>query len=147
MNSTLVALPSRPRVAVRYRLLGLVAVTAALVIVGGSSAVRVRKALQWLRRGARPASATEAAKAYAMVAAASRCAGRHACLTRSVAVVFACRLAGTWATWVLGVRTSPFTAHAWAEADGRPVGEESDPNHHYARLVVVGPEAREGSCR
>ncbi|MFJ8716444.1 lasso peptide biosynthesis B2 protein [Streptomyces violaceus] len=34
-------------------------------------------------------------------------------------------------TWCSGVRTSPFAAHAWVEADDRPVGDP--PGHRHLR--------------
>ncbi|MFH9191318.1 lasso peptide biosynthesis B2 protein [Streptomyces globisporus] len=38
----------------------------------------------------------------------------------------------------MGVRTSPFAAHAWVEADGQPVGETYPPDH-YRKLISISP--------
>lgn len=56
-------------------------------------------------------------------AASRRCAGLG-CLQRSVAVVLACRwLHGVAPDWCVGFALEPFTAHAWVEVGGTPVGE------------------------
>jgi asparagine synthase (glutamine-hydrolysing) len=49
------------------------------------------------------------------------------------------RLAG------IGVRTPPFTAHAWVEADGRPVGEPADITA-YRTIISVRPPRRRQAC-
>jgi hypothetical protein len=74
-----------------------------------------------------------------MCAVSLRCAGPKGCLPRSLGVVLLCRLGGTWPTWCTGARvTPPFTAHAWVEAEGHPVGE-GVPQGYFARLVTVAP--------
>ncbi|MBL1068047.1 lasso peptide biosynthesis B2 protein [Streptomyces sp. 7-21] len=84
---------------------------------------RIRAVLRAVRRGARAATHAEALRARRDVTATStRCAGRY-CLERSLAAALLCRLRGTWPTWCTGVRTPPFSAHAWIEAEGSPVGE------------------------
>jgi hypothetical protein len=87
---------------------------------------QIRNLLGRIRRGARPATAAQARAAYEAVTAASLvCAGREGCLPRSLAVVLLCRARGAWPTWCVGVRRlPPFTAHAWVQVDGEPVGEE-----------------------
>ncbi|WP_341867974.1 lasso peptide biosynthesis B2 protein [Amycolatopsis circi] len=62
-------------------------------------------------------------------------------LQRSIAAALLCRLRGSWPTWCTGVRTSPFAAHAWIEADGRAIGEPY-PDGHYAPMLSVPPVAR-----
>ncbi|CAL9657862.1 hypothetical protein SUDANB105_06877 [Streptomyces sp. enrichment culture] len=87
---------------------------------------RLRVVLGLVRRGARPARFEEALRARREVTAVSTlCAGRY-CLQRSLATALLCRMRGHWPTWCSGVRTSPFGAHAWVEAEGRPVGEPRD---------------------
>ena len=45
-------------------------------------------------------------------------------MPRSIATALLCRMSGTWPTWRVGVRTvAPFSAHAWVEAEGKPVDE------------------------
>jgi hypothetical protein len=48
------------------------------------------------------------------------------------------RIRGVWPTWCTGVRTAPFIAHAWVEADGHPVGEPQGPGY-YRPLIVIPP--------
>ncbi|QKG22305.1 lasso peptide biosynthesis B2 protein [Actinomadura verrucosospora] len=87
---------------------------------------RLRRVLSVLRRGARPASGEEALAArQAVVTVSVQCAGQG-CLQRSIATVLLCRAGGTWPDWCTGVRTEPFRAHAWVEADGEPVGERAE---------------------
>ncbi|MFI9204099.1 lasso peptide biosynthesis B2 protein [Streptomyces sp. NPDC053048] len=102
---------------------------------------RIRALLGLIRRGAVPATPAQAGAARDVVVNVStRCAGR-ACLQRSLAVVLLCRLRGTWPTWCTGVRTSPFRAHAWVEAEGRMVGE-AEPPGYYTPTLTVGPLER-----
>ncbi|MEU1628823.1 lasso peptide biosynthesis B2 protein [Streptomyces sp. NPDC020096] len=98
---------------------------------------RIRTVLRLLRRGAKPADYAETLRARQDVTAISTlCAGRY-CLQRSLATALLCRLAGSWPTWCSGVRTSPFAAHAWVEAEGRPVGEPEDTTTY--RTVISVP--------
>jgi hypothetical protein len=84
---------------------------------------RLRQILQLAGRGARPATEDEASRArVAVVTVSARCAGQG-CLQRSVATVLLCRLGGRWPDWCTGIRTRPFSGHAWVEVAGRPVGE------------------------
>jgi hypothetical protein len=97
---------------------------------------RIRAALGLARRGARPAGYEEALRARQDVTAVSTlCAGRF-CLQRSLATALLCRMRGHWPTWCSGVRTSPFGAHAWVEAEGRPVGEPKDTATYRAMIAV-----------
>ncbi|GCD37324.1 hypothetical protein OEIGOIKO_05114 [Streptomyces chrestomyceticus JCM 4735] len=94
------------------------------------------RALEAVRRGARPATAPEAARArHAVVTVSLRCAG-NGCLQRSVATALLCRLRGHWPQWCTGVRTEPFRAHAWVAVDGRPVGEPDDTRLYQPLLTV-----------
>ncbi|MEV0617454.1 lasso peptide biosynthesis B2 protein [Nonomuraea sp. NPDC050404] len=102
---------------------------------------RIVAVLTLLRRGARPAAYEQALRARQTVTATStRCAGTY-CLPRSLAAALLCRLRGTWPTWRTGVRTPPFSAHAWIEAEGRPVGEDAD-IATYRPLLTVPPADR-----
>lgn len=106
---------------------------------------RIRAVLGFLRRGASPATAAQAAAARgAMCAVSLRCAGPKGCLPRSLGAALLCRLSGTWPTWCTGVRVvPPFTAHAWIEADGRPV-DEGVPDDYFTRLITIGPRSGPG---
>ncbi|MFI6642690.1 lasso peptide biosynthesis B2 protein [Streptomyces sp. NPDC050504] len=97
---------------------------------------RIRRFLSVLARGAAPATAEQALTARrAVVAVSTRCAG-EGCLQRSVATALLCRVRGTWPDWCTGVRTAPFRAHAWVEAEGRPVGESFPPGYFRPLLTV-----------
>ncbi|MFC9930329.1 lasso peptide biosynthesis B2 protein [Streptomyces sp. NPDC127190] len=104
---------------------------------------RIRAALQLLRRGAGPATADQAQGARdALCAVSLRCASPKGCLPRSLGAALLCRLGGSWPTWCTGASVvPPFTAHAWIEAEGRPVGEDL-PDDYFARLISVGPVPR-----
>lgn len=106
---------------------------------------RIRAALHLVCRGATSATAAQAKNARdAMCAVSLRCAGPKGCLPRSLGAALLCRLSGTWPTWCTGVRVvPPFTAHAWIEADGRPV-DEGVPDDYFARLITVAPASRLG---
>jgi hypothetical protein len=98
----------------------------------------LRTLLSTVRRGARPASYAEAAAARdSAVAVSVICAG-DGCLPRSIASALLCRVHGTWPTWRVGARTAPFVAHAWVEAEGRPVREELAVEA-FAPLVTIPP--------
>jgi hypothetical protein len=86
---------------------------------------QIRRILLCLRWGARPATYAEAARSREDVLAGSLgMRALRACLPRSLATVLLCRLRGVWPTWCAGVRqAAPFSAHAWAEVDGRSIGE------------------------
>ncbi len=110
------------RVPVHRRLLPVLAVAAGHLI-GRLPPRRIRSLLGVFARGARPAGYAEASSARRTVMAVSvRCAG-EGCLPRSIATALLCRVHGSWPTWHAGVRTIPFRAHAWVEAEGRPVDE------------------------
>ncbi|MET9504321.1 lasso peptide biosynthesis B2 protein [Streptomyces sp. NPDC006622] len=106
---------------------------------------RIRAVLERVRRGAGPATAAQAVDARnAMCAVSLRCAGPKGCLPRSLGAALLCRLTGSWPTWCTGVRVvPPFTAHAWIEADGRPV-DEGVPDDYFTRLITVAATSRPG---
>lgn len=138
-----VALSARDRLPPHRRILPLLAVAVARMLARTRPA-RVRAVLEFLRRGARPATAEQAAAARRDIVSVSlRCAGQ-ACLQRSIATALLCRSRGVWPTWCTGVRTSPFQAHAWVEVAGEPVGEPH-PAGHYQRLLAIPPVERTAS--
>ncbi|MBT2429635.1 lasso peptide biosynthesis B2 protein [Streptomyces sp. ISL-112] len=97
---------------------------------------RLQAVLRTARRGASSASYETALTAREDVTAVSvLCSGRY-CLQRSLATALLCRIRGTWPTWRTGVRTSPFAAHAWVEAEGQPVGEPADTATYHPMLTV-----------
>lgn len=99
---------------------------------------RLRQLLGRLSAGARPAGYAETKLARdQLLTASALCRGRSACLTRSLSVLLLCRTRGIWPTWCVGVLTaSPFTAHAWVEADGRMVDEPVD-SRYFCTLFTV----------
>ena len=92
-----------------------------------------------LRRHAAPATYQQATDAHNAVLAVSVLYGGRYCLQRSLATTLLCRIRGVWPTWCTGVRTAPFIAHAWVEADGHPVSEPHGPGY-YRPLIVIPPE-------
>jgi hypothetical protein len=106
----------------------------------------LRAVMSQLSRGALPATRADAQAARADVLAVSLvCAGPQGCLPRSLATTLLCRMSGRWPVWCVGVRAlPPFGAHAWVEAEGRPV-DEGVPDDYFRRLVAVparGPRRR-----
>jgi Transglutaminase-like superfamily len=99
---------------------------------------RIRSALEFVRRGAKPATVEQAKAARdAVVAVSLVCAAREGCVARSLATVLLCRLHGQWPTWCVGVRrVPPFAAHAWVEADGVMVSEEYPPDYFRTLFTV-----------
>ncbi|MFF0869963.1 lasso peptide biosynthesis B2 protein [Nonomuraea sp. NPDC003560] len=119
-----------------FQRLTVVLVVAAARMLARQSPRRIVAVLNVLRRGAQPATAEQALRARHLVTAtSSRCAGRY-CLQRSLATALLCRMHGTWPTWHTGVRTPPFAAHAWIEADGHPIGENADITTYHPLLSV-----------
>ncbi|MCC3768559.1 lasso peptide biosynthesis B2 protein [Streptomyces sp. UNOC14_S4] len=109
-------------------------------LIGRLPPARIRRILTFCARGARPASYTEASRARRTVTAVSvRCAGQG-CLPRSIATALLCRTHGSWPVWCAGVRSVPFQAHAWVEAEGRPVDEPLSTTQ--MRPIVVVPPGR-----
>lgn len=103
---------------------------------------RLEGLLTCLRAGAAPATYDQALAAHdAVVTASPYCAGIRQCLPRSIAICLLCRLHGVWPTWCTGVRTAPFRAHAWVEAEGRPVAEIPG-IEEYSLLMCVLPRTR-----
>jgi hypothetical protein len=74
-----------------------------------------------------------------VVSVSTLCAGQG-CLPRSIAAALLCRARGSWPGWCVGVRTAPFAAHAWIEADGDPVGEPLG-TESFRRVIVVARQA------
>jgi hypothetical protein len=136
------ALHPAPRLSFPRRLEARTAVLAASVLSRWTPR-RIRTVLVRLSAGQRPATHHEAEQAWdAAVGVSLRCAGRRGCLVRSLAVVLLCRRRGAWVTWCVGVRDAgPAGAHAWVEADGRPVREQPGTAEAYRRVLSVGPGA------
>ncbi|MEU7135042.1 lasso peptide biosynthesis B2 protein [Streptomyces sp. NPDC046261] len=123
------------------RLLARLTVTVAWLLIRMPPA-RLRRTLGLLSRGAHPATGAQALASRRAVVSVSRTCAGQGCLQRSVATVLLCRLTGSWPTWCAGVRTEPFRAHAWVEADGLPVGEGED-IRLFRALMRVSPPARD----
>ncbi|MEU1826728.1 lasso peptide biosynthesis B2 protein [Streptomyces abikoensis] len=135
--SVAVTVDKPSRIPIHRRPLPLLAVVAGHLI-GRLSPRTIRNVLTVCARGARPAGYAEARRARARVVAVSvRCAGQG-CLPRSIATALLCRAGGAWPTWHAGVQTMPFRAHAWVEAENRPVDEPLSTTHMQP-LVTVPP--------
>lgn len=117
---------------------------AALVAVGAAKLLarlpprRIRGILTMLRRGATPATYHQTKDAQDTILGISLLCGGRYCLQRSLATAALCRIRGSWPTWCVGVRTAPFVAHAWVEADGQLVGEPQGISY-YRPLIVIPP--------
>ena len=97
---------------------------------------RLGGVLRLASRGAGPATAARALAARrAVVAVSVRCAGPR-CLQRSIATALLCRMTGAWPDWCAGVRTEPFLAHAWIEAEGKAIGEGQDMRLYSTTMAV-----------
>ncbi|WKX73960.1 lasso peptide biosynthesis B2 protein [Streptomyces sp. XD-27] len=136
----------RVRLSPWRRLLTLLAVAAAKRLARKPPA-RIRAVLARLRKGARPATYAEARAAReAVVAVSLRCAASEGCLPRSLATVLLCRAGGTWPAWSVGVRARPpFGAHAWVEAEGRMVEEDTDAAYFRTLFSVPAPGTETGA--
>lgn len=95
--------------------------------------------LRVVSRGAAPSGYAEAARARAAVITVSLFCAGEGCLPRAIATALVCRAHGTWPTWRVGVRTAPFAAHAWVEAEGRPVDEPRGTERFRVLMTVAGP--------
>ncbi|WP_026124576.1 lasso peptide biosynthesis B2 protein [Nocardiopsis baichengensis] len=129
------AMPERGRPPLARRWAGRAAVLAALLLARRPPR-RIRRLLTLLRRHARPATVAEVRRAQETVVAVSAVCAGEGCLPRSLATVLLCRLHGAQPTWCTGVRTDPFGAHAWVEAEGVPVGEPAPPDHYMPLMRV-----------
>ena len=136
---------TQPQTVQRGRRLPILQRPAALIAVGVARILahlpprRIRAVLTVLRRRAAPATYEQAKDSHdAILAVSVLCSGRY-CLQRSLAITLLCRIRGVWPTWCAGVRTAPFVAHAWVEADSQPVGEPYGPGY-YRPLIAIPPE-------
>ncbi|WP_223775465.1 lasso peptide biosynthesis B2 protein [Streptomyces sp. 135] len=130
-----VALPPRDGRDRRRRAAPLIAVAIARLLAKAPPR-RLRRFMEIARRRARPATAAQALAAReAVVSVSLRCAGQN-CLQRSIATALLCRMRGCWPTWCTGVRTEPFAAHAWVEAEGQLIGEPYPPGYYVPMLSV-----------
>lgn len=64
-----------------------------------------------------------------LAAAAAFFPGRALCLEQSLTLYYCLRRQGIFVDLRLGVRHTPFTAHAWVEYDGAPLYEQRDTLH------------------
>ncbi|MGH3869778.1 MAG: lasso peptide biosynthesis B2 protein [Pseudonocardiaceae bacterium] len=132
-----IVLEHQHRLPAHHRVLPLLAVGAARLLITLRPR-RLRRVLEFARRGAQPATVQQAHTArQAVVAVSLRCAGKG-CLQRSIAAALHCRAHGSWPTWCTGVRTNPFTAHAWIQVGDQPIGE-LHPAGHYRALITIPP--------
>ncbi|MEV0600367.1 lasso peptide biosynthesis B2 protein [Streptomyces sp. NPDC050315] len=125
------AMPLRHKVAAR-------AAVGAARLLARQSPARIRTVLGLLRHGAVPATYEQAGRARRDVVAVSRVCAGEGCVPRSLATVLLCRARGVWPTWCAGARIYPFSAHAWVEAQGRPV-DEPPGTDRYRVIMRVAP--------
>ncbi|WP_083506870.1 lasso peptide biosynthesis B2 protein [Leucobacter sp. G161] len=103
-----------------------------MIVVGVSRIIALLPPVQLARfmkqvsRNSAPADVSTALLARQELCLRSkRCASPAGCLQRSVAVVLLCKSVGVVPSWFTGFVSKPFHAHAWVEAEGKPVGERS----------------------
>jgi hypothetical protein len=88
------------------------------------------------RRRTRFAGDDQIARTFAAVARAALCYPRaRLCLPRAAVATRLLRRRGVAATLVVGVRHTPFAAHAWVEIDRVPSGPEAAESDAYLRLT------------
>lgn len=88
------------------------------------------------RNQTRRADAAEIARTFASVTRAAVCYPRASlCLARAAVATRLLRRRGVAATFVVGVRHTPFAAHAWVEIDRVPSGPEAIESDTYMRLT------------
>lgn len=122
----------RPWLAVRAH----AAVAAARLLAAMPPAV-IAQALTMLVRGAGRAEPDRVLTWRGAVNSVSRrCAGQG-CLQRSIAIMLLARSYGVAPAWKTGFMPDPFTAHAWVEVDGSPVGEPAAVASFRTVLAVV----------
>jgi Transglutaminase-like superfamily len=103
---------------------------------------RLRRVLEFARRGARAATRAEAEAARQAVVSVSLCCAGRGCLQRSIAAALYCRAHGSWPSWCTGVRTRPFQAHAWIQVGDQPIGEPHPAGHYRPLLTIPPPHPR-----
>jgi hypothetical protein len=105
----------------------LVIVTLGLRLGGLRSTTTITRWLIARREGGAPAERTCIPLVVHHVdLAAAFFPGRARCLERSLALHVCLGWCGVQTTVRLGVQPYPFTAHAWVELDGEPVGDSKD---------------------
>ncbi|MBZ4318585.1 lasso peptide biosynthesis B2 protein [Streptomyces huiliensis] len=100
----------------------------------------LRAVMTAIRGDAPAAGAEQALRARRDVTSTSLYCAGEGCLPRSIATALLCRVRGCWPTWCVGARLEPFLAHAWVEAEGRPVGEPFE-DGYLGTLFSVAPVA------
>ncbi|MEU6631691.1 lasso peptide biosynthesis B2 protein [Streptomyces parvus] len=129
-------LPNHQPLPLRQRPITIFAVTAGRLLAA-LPPLRIVQILCLLRRGAAAATTEQVLVARTRtVTISQRCASDKGCLQRSLATTVLCRMRGVWPTWCTGIRTMPFSAHAWVAVEGEPVGESHDPGYYTPVLTV-----------
>lgn len=131
------AVPPRIRLPPHRRLAPAAAAAAAALLIR-LPPHRLAAVLRAVRGRARPAAAEQVRAARTEVIAVSLRCAVDGCLQLSTATALLCRSRGAWPTWRVGVRTAPFAAHSWVEADGRVI-DEPLPDGYYRPLMTVAP--------
>lgn len=136
------SLPIRPeqvwRPTLGHRTLARVAVPLSWLLVRFSPrTIRRTLSLPFLgKRRPRPQEVLEWRNAVNHVS--HHCAG-NGCLQRSVAVMIIGFMHGRAPVWCTGFRLDPFSAHAWVEIDGAPIGEVGVVSE-YKKVMSASPQ-------
>jgi hypothetical protein len=64
--------------------------------------------------------------------------GFRDCLPRSLALFAFLRASGVPARHRIGVKRFPFSAHAWVESEGRPLGDDESSPQRFAVIAQIG---------
>lgn len=87
------------------------------------------------KQSTRPWTIEEANQAWRDVQKAKKfILRRTACLEESLALFLLATSYGCHVTWCTGIRTAPFTSHAWVEVEGTALQEDVS---EYRKLLVV----------
>lgn len=119
----------------------------AATVLGSSAPDRIRRVLSKLNDKRPPASAAQCARARSAVCTVSAsCRGPKGCVRRSIATTLMCQFDGTSVRWCTGFSLAPFRAHAWVEADGRPVDEPDEVTDYIVMLSTTMSDAEQSGA-
>ncbi|WP_414166752.1 lasso peptide biosynthesis B2 protein [Streptoverticillium reticulum] len=131
------AVPPRIRLPLHRRILPCAAAAASALLIRLPPR-HLAAVLRRVRGRARPAGPAQTSAARTEVIAVSLRCAVDGCLQLSTATALLCRMRGAWPTWRVGVRTTPFAAHSWVEADGQVI-DEPLPDGYYQPLMTIAP--------
>ena len=99
----------------------------------------IEKVLGYITKGSEKADECDVYKWINTIEHYSLICRGNGCLVRSLSVMVLGALNGSTPVWCTGVKTTPFSSHAWVEVDNKPIGELM-PLDSYMKLMVVQPK-------